>query len=225
MKFESDLFYFYNTQMTDTSPISLLADLRNLATRGLRRHARASTSVELSAQLESSRPCRSTNERGSHFGILHGGASLALAETVASLGATAKHRPPGVRGAVGLEINAESFARDAGRQSSQRPRTPIHIGRTTQVWDIRIVDEADRPVCVFAVHARALAPSDNRYRQGRVAFPVFGSNVLPAGSAHASGDLSRPARATTPASPRCRAHRRSPPRSRQQLSTDPSAVR
>jgi hypothetical protein len=73
-------------------------------------------------------------------------ASLALAETVASLGATANiDRQEFV--AVGLEINANHLrAMQDGVVTATG--TPIHIGRTTQVWDIRIVDEADRPVCV-----------------------------------------------------------------------------
>src|SRR3954471_3468271 len=79
------------------------------------------------------------------FGILHGGASLALAETVASLGATANvDRQEFV--AVGLEINGNHLrAKHDGIVTATA--TPIHIGRTTQVWDVRIVDESDRPVC------------------------------------------------------------------------------
>src|ERR687889_819782 len=80
------------------------------------------------------------------FGILHGGASVALAETVASLGATANvDRQEFI--AVGLEINANHLrAKPDGIVTATA--TPIHMGRTTQVWDVRIVDEADRLVCV-----------------------------------------------------------------------------
>src|SRR6476661_9845703 len=79
------------------------------------------------------------------FGILHGGASVALAETVASLGATANvDREEFV--AVGLEINANHLrAKSDGMITATA--TPIHLGRTTHVWDIRIVDEDGRPVC------------------------------------------------------------------------------
>jgi uncharacterized protein (TIGR00369 family) len=80
------------------------------------------------------------------FGILHGGASVALAETVASLGAvmnTDLERST----AVGLEINANHLR--AKREGTVRATgTPIHIGRSTQVWEVRIVDEEERPVCV-----------------------------------------------------------------------------
>jgi len=131
--------------MTDiTTPISLLADLRNLATRGLADTLGIDV-VELSAtRVVATMPVDQRTRQP--FGILHGGASLALAETVASLGATANiDRQEFV--AVGLEINANHLrAMQDGVVTATA--TPIHIGRTTQVWDIRIVDEADRPVCV-----------------------------------------------------------------------------
>jgi uncharacterized protein (TIGR00369 family) len=80
------------------------------------------------------------------YGILHGGASVALAETVASVAALANvDREQFV--AVGLEINANHVrAKSDGMVTATA--TPIHIGRTTQVWDVRIVDESDRLVCV-----------------------------------------------------------------------------
>jgi 1,4-dihydroxy-2-naphthoyl-CoA hydrolase len=80
------------------------------------------------------------------YGILHGGASVALAETVASLGALMnvdRERQT----VVGIEINANHMrAKTEGEVTATA--TPIHVGRSTQVWDIRIVDEAGRPVCV-----------------------------------------------------------------------------
>ena len=80
------------------------------------------------------------------FGILHGGASVALAETVASLGAV-MNVDLERSSAVGLEINANHLrAKTDGtvRATGQ----PIHVGRSTQVWEVRIVDEEDRPVCI-----------------------------------------------------------------------------
>ncbi len=79
------------------------------------------------------------------FGYLHGGASVALAETVASIGATMA-APDGV-GAFGLEINANHL-RPMREGTLRAVGTPIHLGRTTQVWDIHIADEQDRLVCV-----------------------------------------------------------------------------
>jgi uncharacterized protein (TIGR00369 family) len=80
------------------------------------------------------------------FGILHGGASVALAETVASLGAV-MNVDLEKASAVGLEINANHLR--AKRDGMVRATaTPFHVGRSTQVWDVRIVDEEDRPVCI-----------------------------------------------------------------------------
>ena len=80
------------------------------------------------------------------YGLLHVGASIALAETVASLGATASIDRERFA-AVGLEINGNHL----------RPKTdgvvratavPIHVGRSTQVWSIEIRDEGERLVCI-----------------------------------------------------------------------------
>ncbi len=80
------------------------------------------------------------------FGILHGGASVALAETVASLGGTMNVDLEKFS-VVGVEINANHLrAKRDGTVTATA--TPIHVGRSTHVWSIRIVDEEDRPVCV-----------------------------------------------------------------------------
>ena len=80
------------------------------------------------------------------YGILHGGASVALAETLASLGATMNvDRETSV--AVGLEINANHM-RPKHDGIVTGTATPIHRGKSTQIWDIRIVDEEGRLVCI-----------------------------------------------------------------------------
>ena len=80
------------------------------------------------------------------FGILHGGASVALAETVASLGATARvDRERYI--AVGQEINANHL-RPKSNGIVRATAVPIHSGRTSQVWSIEIVDEQGKLVCV-----------------------------------------------------------------------------
>lgn len=80
------------------------------------------------------------------FGLLHGGASVVLAETVASIG-TWHQIDQENEAAVGLEINANHIrAKQAGLVTAVA--TPLHRGRTTMVWDIRIVDEEERLVCV-----------------------------------------------------------------------------
>ncbi|MDF1503505.1 hotdog fold thioesterase [Roseisolibacter sp. H3M3-2] len=80
------------------------------------------------------------------FGLLHGGASVALAESVASIGATlaCDHAR---EMAVGLEINA-NHVRSVRDGVVTAVATPLHVGRSTQVWDVRITDERDRLVCV-----------------------------------------------------------------------------
>lgn len=80
------------------------------------------------------------------FGLLHGGASVALAETVASLGAFALIDQE-KEAAVGLEINANHIK---GKKDGTVTAigTVIHKGRTTMVWDIRIVDEEENLICI-----------------------------------------------------------------------------
>lgn len=82
-------------------------------------------------------------------GILHGGASVALAETLGSTGANlVVDREKKL--CVGLEINANHVR--AMREGSVRGTArPLHIGGTTQVWEIRITDEKDRLVCVSRI--------------------------------------------------------------------------
>jgi len=80
------------------------------------------------------------------FGALHGGASVALAETVASVGGY-MNVDPAREHVVGIEINANHLR--AKRDGEVRAvATPIHVGRRTQVWDVRIADEEGRLVCV-----------------------------------------------------------------------------
>lgn len=80
------------------------------------------------------------------FGLLHGGASIALAETVASLGAV-MHVDRERFSAVGLDINGNHLrAKTDG--VVRATATPVHLGRSTQVWSIEIADEQGRLVCV-----------------------------------------------------------------------------
>ena len=80
------------------------------------------------------------------FGYLHGGASVALAESVASVGANMTAMAEG-KVAFGLEINANHL-RPVRDGLLRAIGTPLHQGRTTQVWEIRIEDEEARLVCV-----------------------------------------------------------------------------
>jgi 1,4-dihydroxy-2-naphthoyl-CoA hydrolase len=82
-------------------------------------------------------------------GILHGGASVALAETLGSIGATlvvdrTKYQ------CVGQEINANHIRAVAEGYVIGTAR-PIHMGRRSHVWEIRIADEQDRLVCISRI--------------------------------------------------------------------------
>jgi len=80
------------------------------------------------------------------FGILHGGASVVLAESVGSI-ASALMIDMDKFAAVGLDINANHLRPVTKGKVFARCK-PFHIGKTTHVWDIRIVDERDKLVCV-----------------------------------------------------------------------------
>ena len=79
------------------------------------------------------------------LGYLHGGASVVLAETVATTGAWL-NCPPG-KVAFGSEINA-SHLRPKREGTLAAVGTPVQVGRTNQVWEVEIRDEEDRLVCV-----------------------------------------------------------------------------
>ena len=79
------------------------------------------------------------------LGYLHGGASVVLAETVASVGAYLA-APDGYT-AFGQEINANHL-RSKRDGTLTAVGEPIHVGRTSQVWGIEIRDERDELVCV-----------------------------------------------------------------------------
>jgi 1,4-dihydroxy-2-naphthoyl-CoA hydrolase len=80
------------------------------------------------------------------YGLLHGGASIALAETVASLGAAGSVDRERFA-VVGQEINGNHIR--AVKEGVVRAiGVPIHVGRTSQVWSIEIRDESERLVCI-----------------------------------------------------------------------------
>ncbi|MEP6992690.1 MAG: hotdog fold thioesterase [bacterium] len=80
------------------------------------------------------------------FGILHGGASIALAETAASLGAANRIDRERFM-AVGQEINGNHLRPKADGVVTATA-VPVHVGRTSQVWSIEIRDEDERLVCI-----------------------------------------------------------------------------
>ncbi|HVU61141.1 MAG TPA: hotdog fold thioesterase [Mycobacteriales bacterium] len=84
------------------------------------------------------------------YGLLHGGASCVLAETLGSVGA-AIHAGEG-RIAVGIEINA-THHRSATEGYVTGVATPLHLGRTLATYEIVITDEQDRRVCTARLTA------------------------------------------------------------------------
>jgi uncharacterized protein (TIGR00369 family) len=79
------------------------------------------------------------------FGILHGGASVLLAETLVSAAATFVVPPDKM--CVGMEINANHLRPVTSGWVTGTAR-PISLGRRTQVWEVRIVDDHDKLVCI-----------------------------------------------------------------------------
>jgi 1,4-dihydroxy-2-naphthoyl-CoA hydrolase len=89
------------------------------------------------------------------YGLLHGGVSVVLAETLGSCGA-ASCVPEGYR-AVGLDINANHL-RGATHGWVTGITRPVHVGRTTQVWQIDLANDAGEPTCVSRITMAVLAP-------------------------------------------------------------------
>jgi 1,4-dihydroxy-2-naphthoyl-CoA hydrolase len=89
------------------------------------------------------------------FGRLHGGASVSLAETVASVGG-GMTVDPATHATVGMEINANHI-RPAMSGYVTAVATAESIGRTTQVWTIRITDDAGKLVCLSRITLAVIA--------------------------------------------------------------------
>ncbi len=86
-----------------------------------------------------------TTQHHQPWGYLHGGASIALAETAATVGAFL-NCPPG-RIAFGQEVNANHI-RPVREGLLTATATPLHIGRTSHVWEIAIRNEQQKLICV-----------------------------------------------------------------------------
>ena len=80
------------------------------------------------------------------YGILHGGASCALAETIGSMGSHLVIDPELFK-CVGMEINANHI-KSISEGTIYAIAKPFHLGRRSHVWDIRISDNANRLICI-----------------------------------------------------------------------------
>ena len=82
------------------------------------------------------------------LGLLHGGASVALSETLGSIGATLACDSN--QYCVGLEINANHLKSVTSGKVTGTAR-PIHIGRSTQVWEIRLENDQGQITCISRI--------------------------------------------------------------------------
>ncbi len=96
------------------------------------------------------------------YGILHGGASAALAETLGSM-AGALVLDPEKEYCVGMEINANQV-RSVRSGYVYGKATPIHIGRKTHIWEIRIQDESGKLVCISRLTLAIISKKENTVR-------------------------------------------------------------
>lgn len=81
------------------------------------------------------------------FGILHGGASVVLAETLGSIASWLVIKDQPEKKAVGLEVNA-SHVRSISEGYVYAKAEPLKIGKTIHVWDIKIIDIDQNLICV-----------------------------------------------------------------------------
>jgi 1,4-dihydroxy-2-naphthoyl-CoA hydrolase len=86
------------------------------------------------------------------FGLLHGGSSVLLAETLASFAGYLCLDPDANQQAAGIEINANHL-RAATEGVVTGTARPIHVGRATQVWEVRIEDDKGRLICISRMTA------------------------------------------------------------------------
>lgn len=96
------------------------------------------------------------------YGLLHGGASCVLAETIGSI-ASAMVVDHSKFVCVGLEINA-NHVRSARQGFVTGIATPLHLGGNTHVWDIKIYDELEKLVCISRLTV-AVIPRKESFRQ------------------------------------------------------------
>lgn len=97
------------------------------------------------------------------YGILHGGASAALAETLGSIAGVLAIDPENEY-CVGMEINANHI-RSVRTGWVYGKATPLHVGRKTQVWQIRIEDEDQNLVCISRLTLAVISGKQDSIRK------------------------------------------------------------
>jgi 1,4-dihydroxy-2-naphthoyl-CoA hydrolase len=129
-------------QPTELSQIALISE------KSLSRHLGIEFTEIGSDYLEATMPVDDRTRQP--FGLLHGGASVVLAETLGSVASMLCIEDPEQHAPVGVEINANHL--NSVRSGTVTGRcTPIKVGRRLHVWQIEIKDERERPVCVSRI--------------------------------------------------------------------------
>ncbi|MGA1741269.1 MAG: hotdog fold thioesterase [Pseudohongiellaceae bacterium] len=85
-----------------------------------------------------------THMTAQHMGFMHGGANVVLAETIANIASILCCEEG--QTVVGLDINANHIR--PGKSAVTAITKPVHIGRSTMVWEVKIYDEADKLTCI-----------------------------------------------------------------------------
>jgi 1,4-dihydroxy-2-naphthoyl-CoA hydrolase len=125
-------------------PVNTLQELNSMATGTMAETLEISFTAVGADYLEATMPV--SNHTRQPYGLLHGGASAALAETVGSVAASlCIDREQQI--CVGLEINCNHVRGKKDGMVTARA-TPLHIGASTHVWDIKIRDERGKLVCI-----------------------------------------------------------------------------
>lgn len=130
-----------------------IEDLNGISENTLVRHLGIAFSAVGTDYIAATMPV----DRRTHqpMGILHGGASVVLAETLASVGAYLCV-DPSKNYCVGLEINANHI-RPVKSGLVTGAAKPVHLGKSTQIWEVRIRDEKERLNCISRVTMAVLS--------------------------------------------------------------------
>lgn len=133
-----------------------LADLNNVGNNTMSKHLGIEV-IEIGSDfIKAKMPVDERTKQP--YGILHGGASVALAETIGSYGShlivdSSKFL------SVGLEINA-NHVRKVSEGYVTGTAKPIHIGKTTHVWGIEIVDDKGQLICICRLTVAIILKKD-----------------------------------------------------------------
>ena len=129
---------------TPDSPVPL--DMANVMARGTLMERMGIVFTEVSTdRLVATMPVEGNTQP---YGLLHGGASVVLAETLGSFGSVLLAGPQRI--AVCIDINA-THHRAARSGSVTGTATPLHLGSTMASWQVEITDESGRAVCTSRI--------------------------------------------------------------------------